>query len=98
MFKSNCQAVLYRRRPLNDGSSAWEEGVSVNGFFMEHYRSGKEGSREDFSEVLLESSALIPSPGDELEIKGLRRTIARVRYCTGVNGKVTLCRCSFINS
>ena len=96
MFKPNCQAVLFRRIMKNDGSSAWESGVPVNGFFMEHYRTKKDGSQEELSEVILENT-VTPSPGDELEIKGLRRTIARVRHCTGVNGKVPLYRCSFFN-
>lgn len=95
MFKPNCQVTLFRRSVLPDGSSACDGGELFDGFFMEHYRTCANGSSEDLSELLLGAQAA-PAPGDEVEIKGLRRNIARVRSCTDLRGKIRCYRCSFL--
>jgi hypothetical protein len=95
MFKSNCQITLYRRSVLHNGTFAYDSGEAVSGFFMEHWRTLANGKSEDFSEVLLAPEAS-PLPGDQLEIKGLRRNIARVRSCTGADGSLKCFRCSFM--
>lgn len=95
MFKTNCQVTLYRRSILPDGSSVCDGGKCFDGFFMEHYRTLRDGTSEDFSELLLVPEAA-PAPGDEVEIKGLRRNIARVRNCTDAGGKVRCFRCTFL--
>lgn len=95
MFKPNCQVTLYRRSVLADGSSVCDAGEVFNGFFMEHYRTRADGRSEDLSELLLVPQA-VPVPGDEVEIEGLRRNIARVRSCTDLRGKVRCYRCSFL--
>lgn len=97
MFTPNCHVTLFRRSVLQDGSFAFDEETNVAAFFMEHWRTLPDGSTEDFSEVLLEPGAS-PLPGDQLEIKELRRSIARVRSCTGADGSVKCYRCSFMRS
>jgi hypothetical protein len=95
MFNPNCQVTLFRRSVLSDGSSACDGGTVFDGFFMEHHRTCADGRSEDFSELLLVPDAE-PAPGDEVEIKGLRRNIARVRSCTDLKGTVRCYRCSFL--
>ena len=97
MFKSNCQVTLFRRTLLPDGTGSCDGGTPVGAFFMEQYRTKKDGSVEDHSEILLGAES-VPAPGDEVEIKGLRRTLARVLCCTGVDGTVKCYRCSFLRS
>lgn len=97
MFKPNCRVTLFRRNLLPDGSSSIDGGTGFDAFFMEHYRTLKDGTSEDHSEVLLGPDAY-PIPGDTLEINGVRRTIARVRNCTDVRGTVRCCRCTFLRS
>lgn len=95
MFTSNCQVSLFRCVPQTDGSDAQIEKGVFDAFFMEHYRTDKKGNREDHSEILLPPESA-PEPGDAVEIKGLRRTIARVRHCTDAGGRVRCCRCTFL--
>ena len=95
MFRPNCQVTLFRRSVLPDGSSVCDTGELFNGFFMEHHRTCANGRSEDLSELLLVPEA-VPAPGDEVEIRGLRRNIARVRNCTDHRGTVRCYRCSFL--
>ena len=97
MFKPNCQAILFRCTLQPDGSCTSDGGTPFDAFLMEHFKTGREGAVEDHSQLLLEPEAS-PAPGDEVEIKGLRRTIARVRCCTGVNGTIKCYRCFFLRS
>ena len=73
MFKSNCQLTIFRRSVLHDGTFSFAEETGISAFFMERLRTLADGSSEDFSEVLLPPE-VSPLPGDQLEIKGLRRT------------------------
>ena len=97
MFTTNCQVIFYRRSVCADGTYSFAGGMSFNGFFMERRRTGPEGEHEEFSELLLPPEAEV-SPGDEVEIKGLRRTVAQVLDCTDVSGKVRCRRISFLHS
>ena len=97
MFKSNCQITLFRRSVLQDGTFAYDGGTDTAAFFMEHWRTHQDGRSEDFSEVLIAPEAS-PLPGDMVEIKGLRRNIARVRSCVGADGTLRCFRCSFMRS
>lgn len=97
MFTSNCQVTLYRRTVLSDGTFSFDRAADCQGFFAADLRLDEHGRTNDFSEVLLPADA-IPAPGDELEINGLRRTVARVRCCSDINGVVRCCRCSFLRS
>ena len=97
MFKPNCQITLFRRQMLQDGTFAYDSGSEAAAFFMEHWRTLPDGTSEDFSEMLLEPEAS-PLPGDMAEIKGLRRSIARVRSCVGTDGTLRCYRCSFMRS
>ena len=97
MFKSNCQVTIFRRTLLPDGTGACDGGTPLKAFFMEQYRTRKDGSIEDHSEILLGAES-VPAPGEEVEIKGLRRTVAQVLDCTDVSGTVRCRRCSFLRS
>lgn len=97
MFKSNCQLTIFRRSVLHDGTFSFAEETGISAFFMERLRTLADGSSEDFSEVLLPPE-VSPLPGDQLEIKGLRRSIARVRSCVGADGTLRCYRCSFMRS
>jgi hypothetical protein len=97
MFKSNCQVTFFSRTVHADGSFTFTEGTLCRGFFMERHRTDAAGNHEEFSELLLPAEAVIV-PGDEVEIKGLRRTVAQVLDCTDVSGTVRCRRCSFLRS
>ena len=97
MLTTNCQVIFYRRSVCTDGTFSFAAGIRFNGFFMERRRTGSAGEHEELSELLLPPDAVV-SPGDELEIKGLRRTVAQVLDCTDVSGKVRCRRCSFLRS
>ena len=62
MFSSNCDVTLFRRSIPNDGVPVYGEGELFRGFFMEHHRTGTDGTSEDLSELLLPPESL-PCPG-----------------------------------
>lgn len=95
MFIPNCQVPLYRSILQTDGTSLLTEKGVFSAFFMEHYRTKKEGDTEDLSEILLVPEAH-PEPGDVLELNGIRRNIARVRSCTDARGSIRCYRCAFL--
>ena len=95
MFKTNCLITLYRCTGMADGETCYSEGEMFRAFFIENSQMEENGIVQDHSEILLEPAAH-PVPGDLLEQNGLRRTLAGVRSCTAVDGRITAYRCSFM--
>ena len=95
MFKSNCVVTLFRMSLQQDGSAVYDSGFFYPCFLMQHCRTFPDGRREELSEILM-PPASSPSPGDMVEINGLRHNIAGVRCCTGVGGKIKAWRCNFM--
>lgn len=95
MFRHNCTLVLYRRSIPVDGSLEYDQGTPFPAFFLERLRSTADGHCEDLSEVLMPPESA-PQPGDQVEIKGLKRNIAQVRHCIGADGTLRCYRCYFM--
>ena len=96
MFKKNCQILLYRAAGMEDGEELYGKGEMFQGFFIERTDMGTDGIFQDRSELLLERDAA-PQPGDQAEIKGLRRTVAGVRSCVAADGRIIAYQCTFLN-
>lgn len=96
MFKTNCQIQLFRCRGVADGEELYSEGEFFEGFFIGEKHLGEEGIFKDLSSLLLESAAA-PVPGDQVELDGVKRTIATVKNCTAADGHITAFRCTFLS-